>query len=353
VQKNSPSEAIHHQPAPTSAYGEDFSHLFKPAWWNRNCHIQNIMTSLPSRKKKLTKRFQDLISASKTITLDCGHGIKLNGEASIHDEQDRPTLILLHGWEGSSNSGYVLSSAGLAFREGYNVFRLNFRDHNDTHHLNKGIFNSSRIDEVVAAVSQVQSMIPSTQYFLAGYSLGGNFALRVAMKEKHLQQKLSGTVAVCPVIDPKSSTDSLTTSLALYEWYFTYKWKKSLRKKLHHFPEYNYGKTLKQLKSMNEMNTYFIPNFTEYPTLDQYYATYRLSAEQLKQISSPTLVIASEDDAMIPAKDVRHVAQQLCVDGVSSIEFDIQKRGAHCAFLTSFNQASWADHRLLGFFSTC
>ena len=61
------------------------------------------------------------------------------------------------------------------------MFRLNFRDHGDTHHLNRDLFHSCRIDEVVGAVRAVRRAFATDPVAVAGFSLGGNFALRVAL----------------------------------------------------------------------------------------------------------------------------------------------------------------------------
>ena len=65
-------------------------------------------------------------------------------------------MVLLHGWEGSADSLYVLSLAQLLFEQRFEVVRLNLRDHGDTHHLNRELFHSCRLPEVVGAVRALQ-----------------------------------------------------------------------------------------------------------------------------------------------------------------------------------------------------
>ena len=96
--------------------------------------------------------------------------------------QPRALAILLHGWEGSAQSSYILHTGARLLAEGCDVFRLNFRDHGKTHHLNAGLFHSCRIDEVVGAVGEVAKRFPERPLIIGGFSLGGNFALRVALR---------------------------------------------------------------------------------------------------------------------------------------------------------------------------
>ena len=65
-------------------------------------------------------------------------------------------MVLLHGWEGSAESLYVLSLAQLLYQQGFEIVRLNLRDHGETHHLNRELFHSCRLPEVVGAVRTLQ-----------------------------------------------------------------------------------------------------------------------------------------------------------------------------------------------------
>ena len=89
-------------------------------------------------------------------------------------------VVLLHGWEGSAESLYVLSLAQQLYRRGFEVVRLNLRDHGETHHLNRELFHSCRLPEVVGAVRSAAAALPRPALQLVGFSLGGNFMLRVA-----------------------------------------------------------------------------------------------------------------------------------------------------------------------------
>jgi uncharacterized protein len=72
------------------------------------------------------------------------------------------TAVLLHGWEGSARSVHVVSSAAALWAEGFRVVRINMRDHGDTHHLNRGIFHSCRLPEMVDAVRWVRERFPTS-----------------------------------------------------------------------------------------------------------------------------------------------------------------------------------------------
>ena len=60
-----------------------------------------------------------------------------------HDRpQEHPTIILLHGLEGSSLAHYMGGIADKAWVRGWNVVRLNQRNCGDTEHLSRGLYHS-------------------------------------------------------------------------------------------------------------------------------------------------------------------------------------------------------------------
>ena len=122
-----------------------------------NAHVQSLLASSGLRRAAVRMRFPGLHEASSEQILDCGDGVRLQGFLSVQRSQARARglVVLLHGWEGSVQSSYVMVSTGRLLAAGFDVFRLHFRDHGETHHLNEGLFHSCRIDEVVGAVRTI------------------------------------------------------------------------------------------------------------------------------------------------------------------------------------------------------
>ena len=140
-------------------------------------------------------------------------------------------MVLLHGWEGSAESLYVLSLAQLLFEQRFEVVRLNLRDHGDTHHLNRELFHSCRLPEVIGAVRALQQQLRGRPLQLVGFSLGGNFMLRVAAQAREAGLDLARVIAVSPVLEPAETLLALKRGLPGYQRYFVCKWLRSLRKK--------------------------------------------------------------------------------------------------------------------------
>ena len=115
-------------------------------------------------------------AASDELLLECGDGVTLqafhSSPAKRGREPGKRLAVLLHGWEGSADSTYVLSLAQTLFAHGFEVVRLNLRDHGATHHLNRELFHSCRLPEVVGAVQALARRFPGMPMVLAGFSLG-------------------------------------------------------------------------------------------------------------------------------------------------------------------------------------
>jgi len=317
---------------------------FAPSGWLANAHFQSIVPSLSLRRPLLSKRAKELLAASDNQIVDCGDGVRLLGHYSSQAAAGKPAakdlIILLHGWEGSAESIYVLSLGSHLFSLGYDIFRLNFRDHGPSHHLNEEIFHSCRLNEVVGAVQAIQRSYPDKRVSIAGFSLGGNFALRVAAKASQAGIKLERAAAVCPVLRPHSTMEVLEKGWWIYHQYFINKWKRSLRLKQKHFPKrHDFGEALAQT-TIRDMTRVLVRTFGEFADMDSYLNGYAITGNALANLEVQSHILISLDDPIIPSHDLQNLASspQLHVTTIP--------HGGHCGFMDNFNKESWADRRI-------
>ncbi|MBW2411022.1 MAG: alpha/beta hydrolase, partial [Deltaproteobacteria bacterium] len=113
------------------------SNSFRPPVIIRSAHVQTILASSKFRARGKNQ----MHDAARETIIETDDGTRLLGFHSTRTAGPAKGLvILLHGWEGSSDSTYILRTAEILYLNGYNIFRLNFRDHGESHHLNRGIF---------------------------------------------------------------------------------------------------------------------------------------------------------------------------------------------------------------------
>ena len=318
---------------------------FAPPGWLANPHLQSILPSLKLvRRPLLARRARRLLACTEEHILDCGDGVRLLGHYSSQQAAggtpSRDLVVLMHGWEGNADSLYVLSLGSHLFSLGCDVFRFNFRDHGPTHHLNREIFHSCRLDEVVGAVLAIQKMLPDKRVTLGGFSLGGNFAMRVAARAPAVGLRLERAVAVSPVLRPHSTMEVLEKGFFLYQRYFLGKWKRSLRIKQKLFPEtYDFRSILSQrgIKAMTEV---LVQRYSDFTSLDAYLNGYAITGDILANLQVPSHILTALDDPIIPAADLKDLPRggHLHVTAVPN--------GGHCGFMDRLNSPSWADRHI-------
>src|SRR5262249_53040378 len=139
-----------------------------------------------------TRRFFDVASDAR-VAADCHW-------------QPRPweclTLVALHGLNGSSDAHYMRGLAFKAFDRGLNVVRLNQRNCGDTEHLAGGLFHSGLTTDAALVIDELTKVDGLEAITVAGYSLGGNLALKLAGEYgAHAPRELIGVAAVSPIIE--------------------------------------------------------------------------------------------------------------------------------------------------------
>jgi predicted alpha/beta-fold hydrolase len=307
----------------------------------RHRHVQSLLAGWPLRQRLVRRRAAGLLGAARPEILDCGDGIRLLGLYSGTPEASRGLAILLHGWEGSAEASYVLSVGARLYEAGFEVFRLNFRDHGATHALNRDLFHSCRIEEVVHATRSAMAAHPARNTFLIGHSLGGNFALRVAVRAPSAGLDLTKVIAICPVLRPHSTMAALESGLWVYREYFLRRWRRSLLAKAACFPElYEFG-DLRRFSTLTATTEFFVKRYTPFPDLDAYLRGYAVTGDVLAELSIPTRLIVAADDPVIPIVDLDDIARP------AALAVDVLPHGGHCGFLESYRLRSWLDRAVL------
>jgi len=318
---------------------------FQPPRWLRGRHLQSILPSLGWRASRVQRRAIPLIAAADELLLDCGDGVTLQAFHSSPAKRGREPgtrlAVLLHGWEGSAESTYVMSLGQTLFAEGYEVVRLNLRDHGATHHLNRDLFHSCRLPEVVGAVQALAQRFNGMPMVLAGFSLGGNFMLRVASHREAAHLPIERVLAVCPLLDPAVTMTTLEKVFPLYHSYFVRKWTRSLAKKQMAWPDHYDFEDLLRLGSLREMTRQLVAAHTEYPSVDDYLAGYAITGDRLTTLAAHAHVFVALDDPIIEPGDLSRLARP------DKLHISTTAHGGHCGFIEDLTGSSWMDRNIV------
>jgi uncharacterized protein len=264
--------------------------------------------------------------------------------------KNHPTLILLHGLEGSSKSPYVMGTAYKAFNLGMNVIRMNLRNCGGSMHLTPTLYNAGLSDDVKQILSELHDE-GFRDVFIAGHSLGGNIVLKTAGE---LGAKgptfLAGVVAVSPSLDLDRCVQALEhPANRFYELWFLRTLKQKIREKAQTHPDRYDVTLLPGIHTMRQFDDAYTAPAGGYGTAANYYE--RASAiNVVHQIQVPTLVIASEDDPLIPFELFQHAALRN-----DNVELLATKYGGHAGYIHQKAEerplfdSFWAENRIVAF----
>ena len=314
---------------------------YRPPLLLKNAYLQTILASTKLRAHGPNA----MREVAREEIIESAGGVKLLGYHSIRNsEQAKGLVIMLHGWEGSADSTYLLRCGKRLYDHGYDIFRLNFRDHGDSHHLNKGIFYAVLLDEVFEAVRQVAAFSGDRPVFLIGFSLGGNFVLRILKKCVTVPiTNLRHAVSISPVLNPQQSTTAIDR-IAFIRKYFLAKWRRSLTKKQVLFPElYDFGE-VRGLKTIQALTDALLEQYSDFATAQDYFDAYSVMGKAIADVDTPATIVTAEDDPIIPIKDFFDLKLN------TRIRLVIHSHGGHNGFITGFKLQSWYENQIIRLF---
>jgi predicted alpha/beta-fold hydrolase len=186
-------------------------------------------------------------------------------------------------------------------------------------------------------VLRIREWFPRAPLAVLGFSLGGNFALRIGLRGPAAGLELAGVVGVCPVLDPGETMAALDDGWFGYRFHFMRNWRRHLEDKRRAFPErYDFSET-RSLDSITAMTHWFVARHTPYESTERYLGEYTLTGDFLAPLAVPARILTSLDDPVIPAAglDRLHPAPLLDVA--------VTRWGGHCGFVADARLGNWSD----------
>src|SRR6185312_9531297 len=260
-----------------------------------------------------------------------------------------PTILALHGLNGSSDAHYMRGIASKAFERGMNVVRLNQRNCGDTEHLSAGLFHSGLTHDARQVIAELTAVDRLPAIAVAGYSLGGNLALKLASEYGgDAPRELLGVAAVSPIIEIGECVKALERpENRLYQWNFVKDLKRRMRRKERYWPGLFDLSRLSAVRTVRDFDEAFTAPYFGFKGADDYY--YRASAMRIiDRLRVPALVITSEDDPFVPSQPFLDPK----ITGNPHIELELCAHGGHCGFVgpaSAGDDGYWAERRIVDF----
>jgi predicted alpha/beta-fold hydrolase len=268
------------------------------------------------------------------------------------ERRQAPTVLIVHGLEGSSESTYALGTAAKAHRAGFNALRLNIRTCGGTEHLAPTLYHSGLSEDLRAVVEELIARDRLPEIYLAGFSLGGNQSLKLAGElGDAAPPALRGVAAVSPSIDLAACADQIRRrDNWLYNRSFLRNLTRRMRRAQRLYPERFGNAPIRRARSIREFDDLFTAPHFGFRGADDYYA--RASSLQfIPRIRVPALIIHAEDDPFIPFEPFRHPS----LSANPSVFLLAPRHGGHVGFLADRPAPGdpdrfWAENRVVEFF---
>jgi predicted alpha/beta-fold hydrolase len=261
----------------------------------------------------------------------------------------RSTVILLHGLNGSSHAHYMRGIASKAFARGMNVVRLNQRNCGDTEHLSEGLFHSGLTGDVRAVLDELLAVDGLPSVSIAGYSLGGNLALKLAGEYGgEPPAALTSVAAVSPILEISLCVDALERpGNRIYQWNFVKDLKRRMRRKERCHPGRFNLEPLGRIRTVREFDDAFTAPYFGFRDASDYY--HRASAMRVvDRVQIPALVITAEDDPFVPSEPFRRTA----ITSNKWVDLRLSPHGGHCGFVGPQSpglDGYWAEDQIVAF----
>jgi uncharacterized protein len=261
--------------------------------------------------------------------------------------EDAPHLLILHGLEGSSRSGYVNVLLEGARARGWGAFALNFRGCSGEPNRLPRAYHAGATGDVAFVVERIRRRCRGP-LFAAGVSLGGNVLLR-HLAEAGADAELTAAAVVGVPYDLAACALALDggagMQVAYRRWFLRTLKAKALQSARRHPGCIDVARvrTAAGIASFDDAVTAPLNGFAG---VEDYY-TRCASGPALKEIRRPVLLLAAEDDPLVPAATLpREVAEESpYLDLVTS------PRGGHVGFIGgSLRRPSyWAEATMLSY----
>lgn len=260
----------------------------------------------------------------------------------------RPTVIIVHGLEGSSLSQYVIGTGNKAWDAGMNVVRMNMRNCGGTEKLTPTLYHSGLSGDVGAVLRTLVEQKKLLHVGLVGYSMGGNLVLKLSGDwGANAPRELTAVAAVSPAADLGPSADAMHEPANwIYEYKFLISLMGRLRRKVALFPE-RYQMPARRPRTIREWDHVVTARYSGFTGADDYYHR-AAAARVVDRITVPTLIIHAQDDPFIRLLPETR-AKMLANPHITLLETE---HGGHCAFLAQPNgyDGRWAERQMIRFF---
>jgi len=238
-------------------------------------------------------------------------------------------LLLLHGLEGSSNSGYIKGFANYFSEKGFDICTMNFRSCSGVMNNKLYSYHSGKTDDLDFIIQYLIRQEKYKQIGVAGFSLGGNVTLLYAGKNAiNIPNEVKTFVAISAPLNLRDSAIKMAEpGNKVYMQRFLSSLNRKMELKAKQFPGEIDISGIRNIKTFHQFDDRFTGPIHGFKNADDYYK--KCSAiNVLVDINKPSLLINAKNDPFLNGE---------CLPLNSSIEnatiiVEYPKYGGHVGF---------------------
>ncbi len=309
---------------------------FRPAWWLPGRHLETIVPALLPSPPPAEREEEILVTAAE--------GVRLRIVLARPAGAPRGTLLLLHGLGGSSDSGYMRRTARMAQERGWIAARMNLRTCGGTEALSRTLYNAGQSEDAGRSLEALEEAGFPRPYALAGFSLGGNLALRYAGMAGS-GCRADAAAGINPPIDLELCVRTLERpENAFYHAYFASALRRHLRRTRKVRPVPGPDPVPRWARTLRGFDTLYTAPDGGYASAEDYYRR-ASAAPHLPGLRVPSLILSSLNDPFVPG--ATFAPHHGLLPG--TLRFLHPARGGHVGYWQAGAPRFWAAEALLDF----
>ena len=244
-------------------------------------------------------------------------------------------IVLVHGLEGSGESGYMRSLSQAGLEAGFAMHRFHMRTCGGTAHLCPTLYHAGLTSDLLAFLKSFDQ--PA---YLVGFSLGGNVTLKLSGElGEDAGRFIAGTCAVSVPIDLAAGVKRLHR---LDNLYYERRFLRRMCGRLIATGRYRKS-DFRGIRSIFEIDDKITAPSFGFQGAAHYYAT-QSSNQFLHRIRVPTLVVQAQDDTFVPFEIFRIPV----FDSNRHVTLLAPERGGHLGFISRDKPRFWVDEQIMG-----
>lgn len=303
----------------------------KPPNWARTGHAQTILGHILPSPKIGAKGVQ--------------HPIRLpDGDILVttHYKGSSPFLVVVfHGLNGTSESGYMNRTARLALKQNHSVLLVNHRGCGLGKGLAKLPYHSGRGEDVSEVIRWSRETFPNKKIIAIGFSLGANALLNL-LTERRGQHQPDMAITVNGPSDLKACSNFLKQGFnRVYDFHFV----QMCRKDIHELQSQQIipaGHQVPFFSYLNDIDKAYTAPRGGFKSADDYYESCSTYAH-LENIKVPTFILMSKDDPFIPWQPY------LAAQKNPNVQLHLEDVGGHMGYLSADGPVGykrWQDYAI-------